>query len=84
MSYPHTYIKLTEEERKGVSAELKRLAIIGKDKERKRLQVVWLSDSGLTFEQIARRLGKSYRTVQRWVSKYRKEGLKAFGVKHDK
>jgi len=84
MPYPHTYIKLTDEERKRVSVELQRLTIIGKDKERKRLQAVWLSDCGLTFEQIARRFGKSYRTVQRWVSKYRKERLKALGVKHDK
>jgi transposase len=75
MPYPHKFIKLTQEEQWLVSAHLQRLAREGKDRERKRLQVVFLSNQGLTFRQIMKRLGMCYRTVKNCVYIWKKEGL---------
>lgn len=78
MPYPHVFIKLTEEERKIVNDELKNLAIAGNYKKRRPLQILYLSDSGITFSGICTRLGFSYATVRRWIYRYKKEGLKPF------
>lgn len=78
MPYPHTFIKLTAEERKKVSIELKRLAAAGQWRKRKPLQALWLSDQGRTLDQIAEYLKVTYQSVKMWVAKYRKEGLVSF------
>jgi hypothetical protein len=84
MSYPHKFIKLTEQERKRIEAELRRCAMQGKLRERKRLQVIYLSGQGKTFQEIQALLAKaSYRSIKRWVSAYLKSGLDGL-IKWDK
>lgn len=75
MPYPPVFIKLTREERWWVSAQLQRLAREGKDRERKRLQVIYLSNQRLTFRQIMKQLGMCYRTVRNCVYIWKKHGL---------
>ena len=78
MPFPHKFIKLTDEERKRISRELQAMALKGQSRKRKRLQAVWLSDSGLTYEQICQRLDTSYWAVQLWITTYQKLGLDGF------
>jgi hypothetical protein len=78
MPYPHIFIKLTSEERLKVSAELQRLSVAGKWRRRKPLQALYLSDQGKTLDQIAEHLKVTYRVVQTWFAKYRKEGVAGF------
>jgi hypothetical protein len=83
MPFPHTFIKLTADERKQVSAELQRLAVAGQWRKRKPLQALHLSDQGRTFDQIAEYLKITYRVVQMWFARYKKEGVTGF-LKHEK
>lgn len=78
MSYPHVFITLTPEERQRIKTELQRLAALKKWNKRKPLQAIYLSDQKKIFWDIANYLGVNYRTVQRWIAKYREEGLAAF------
>jgi len=78
MPYPHQFIKLTDEEEKLIARELQTFSIKGQSKKRRRLQSVWLSDSGLTYQEISKRLGVSYRSVKQWLSNYRKRGIEPF------
>jgi hypothetical protein len=75
MPYPHKFIRLSREERWLVSAHLQQLAREGKDRERNRLQVIFLSNERLTFQQIMKRLDMCYRTVQNCVYIWKKQGL---------
>ncbi|MFH0889040.1 MAG: helix-turn-helix domain-containing protein [Planctomycetota bacterium] len=78
MPYPHTYIKLTPEEKKRIEKEIERLTLLRQWKKRKPLQVLYLSDQKKTFRDIAEYLGKSFDTIRRWVYRYRKDGLEDF------
>jgi hypothetical protein len=80
MPFPHTHIKLTEAELKIVTDEMTRYAREGKIKKRSRLQILYLSHTGETLAQMANLHlpGFAYRTVKRWIGRYRKEGLKPF------
>lgn len=78
MPYPHAFIKLTKEERRKIKSELQRLLAAGLPKKRKPLQMLYFSDIGKTFKAIAKYLDVDYRTVKRWISAYRKDGLAAF------
>ena len=83
MPYPHTYITLSPEERERLKAELQRLVTLKKWKKRKPLQALYLSDQKKIFRDIANSLEVTYRTVQRWLSQYRKDGLNAFILQRD-
>ena len=78
MPYPHTFITLTSEERQLIKTELQQLVTLKKWHKRKPLQALWLSDQKKIFRDIANYLKVTHRTVQRWIAKYRKEGLNAF------
>jgi len=78
MPYPHVYITLTPEERQRIKTELQRLVTLKKWNKRKPLQALWLSDQKKIFQDIANYLKVTHHTVQRWIAKYRKEGLNAF------
>lgn len=78
MPYPHSFIKLTEEERKTVSRKLSEFNQAGKYKKRRRLQVLWFSNQGITYEQISKKTDLSYQRVRELIYLYRKEGLKPF------
>lgn len=78
MPFPHKFIKLTPEQKKQVEQALKHFAITGQYKKHRRLQFVYLSNERLTFQQISKRLGVSYRMVQKWYLKYRQKELGAF------
>ncbi|MBI4712738.1 MAG: helix-turn-helix domain-containing protein [Planctomycetes bacterium] len=78
MSYPHTYIKLTPEEKKQIETEIQRLTYARQWKKRKPLQALYLSDQHKTYQNIANYLVVSYRMVQKWMSRYRKQGLNGF------
>ncbi|MBI5777848.1 MAG: helix-turn-helix domain-containing protein [Planctomycetes bacterium] len=78
MPYPHQFIRLTDQERKIVSDELRNLNIAGKYKKRRRLQILYLSDQKIEFERIAQRLKCSYNTVRWNIYRYKKHGLKPF------
>jgi CRP-like cAMP-binding protein len=78
MSYPHIYITLTSEERQLIKTELQRLSVLKQWNKRKPLQAIYLSDQKKIFHDIANYLKVTYRTVQRWIAKYRKDGLHAF------
>ncbi|MFH1230725.1 MAG: helix-turn-helix domain-containing protein [Planctomycetota bacterium] len=78
MPYPHSFIKLTPDERKKIKKKLQKLAQGGQWKKRPPLQALLLSDDGRTFEQIYKWVGVHYRTVQKWFFKYRQKGLNAF------
>ena len=84
MPYPHTYIKLTPEEKEKITKELKRLLLAGQHNKRKPLQALYLSDQKKIFQDIANYLGVSYRTVKRWVYRYKKSGLNSFISLSDK
>ncbi|MEW6026247.1 MAG: helix-turn-helix domain-containing protein [Planctomycetota bacterium] len=75
MPYPHKFIKLTLEEKKQIKIKLKKLEVLGKSGKRKRLIALCLSDKGETFRFISWYLNVSYRTVKRWISDYRENGL---------
>jgi len=72
MSYHHKFIKLTRTEEKRLWNEKESALKAGKLHKHKRLKGIWLSSKRLTFDQIAEILEVRYRTVQRWVSGYRK------------
>lgn len=78
MPYPHTFINLSPEEKSKISRELERMAIKGEHRKRKRLQGVWLSNSGLTYQEISKRLAVTYQSVKMWISAYKKLGLDGF------
>ncbi|MEW6027325.1 MAG: helix-turn-helix domain-containing protein [Planctomycetota bacterium] len=78
MPYPHTYIKLSPEEKSRISRELEQMALKGKHRKRKRLQAVWLSNSGLTYEEISQRLDVTYQSVKMWILAYKKLGIDEF------
>jgi hypothetical protein len=78
MPYQHQFIKLTDQERKIVNDEARNLNIAGRYKKRRQLQILYLSDTGITFRGICIRLSFSYATVRRWIYRYKKEGLKPF------
>ncbi|MEW6027099.1 MAG: helix-turn-helix domain-containing protein [Planctomycetota bacterium] len=78
MPYPHQFIKLTDEERTIVKAEIQRYGKEGKVKKRAHIQILYFSDQGQDFQSIAVVLSLSYPTVRRWIYLYRKEGLKPF------
>ncbi|MFH0887624.1 MAG: helix-turn-helix domain-containing protein [Planctomycetota bacterium] len=82
MPYPHTYIKLTPEEKKQIKDELQRLTYLKQWKKRHPLQALYLSDQKKPFQDIANYLDVSYMSVRRWVYKYRKFGLNTF-LKHE-
>ncbi|MEW6027520.1 MAG: helix-turn-helix domain-containing protein [Planctomycetota bacterium] len=84
MPFPHRFIKLADEERRRISRELERLAQQGDFRRRKRLQAVYLSNSGLTYDRIAERLKVSYWSVQLWISTYQKLGLNGFPGRDEK
>ena len=75
MPYPHSYIKLTPQERTRITTEITRLFVAGEIITCKRLQAIFLSCNGYTYSQIGRSLDVSYLSIKRWVSIYRKEGL---------
>lgn len=78
MPYPHTFITLTPEEKKQIKDEMQRLTYLKQWKKRKPLQALYLSDQKKPFQDIANYLKVTHRTIQRWIAKYRKEGLNAF------
>ena len=78
MPYPHSFIKLTPEEKKIVSYKLSQYSQQGRYKQRRRLRVLWLSDMGLTFDQIARQTNFSFVWVRKLIYLYKKEGLTPF------
>ncbi|MBI4712283.1 MAG: helix-turn-helix domain-containing protein [Planctomycetes bacterium] len=80
MPYPHQYIKLTDEERKILEAEIKKAVGDTSNKRRRRLQIPYLSDQGWTFRSIMANTKFSYATVRRYIYRYRKDGLKAYIV----
>ena len=84
MPYPHVYITLTPEERQRIKQELQRLAALKKWNKRKPLQALYLSGQKKIFQDIANYLGVSYRTVKRWVYRYKKSGLDSFISLSDK
>ena len=61
-----------------LQGKLKELIIAGKFRARKKLQAIYLSDQGRTFQDIARRCGCTYRTVQNWMREYRVKGFADF------
>ena len=75
MPYPHTYIKLTPEEKKKIEKEIERLTLLRQWKKRKPLQALYLSNKKKTFKNIAEYLGVDYSTIRNWVYRYRKERL---------
>jgi DNA-binding transcriptional ArsR family regulator len=83
MPYPHKFIKLTEEERKRLEAELKNLAITTECcnrrrlQKRRRLQAIYFSSIGWEIDKISKSLKVSYRSVKGWLSAYRKNGIEA-------
>ena len=83
MPYPHTYIKLTPEEKKQIKDELQRLTYLQQWKKRKPLQSLYLSDQKKPFQDIANYLGVSYSSVRQWVYRYRKSGLNTFIAQRD-
>ncbi|MBI4712073.1 MAG: helix-turn-helix domain-containing protein [Planctomycetes bacterium] len=78
MPYPHRYIKLTDDQRRQVKWKLQELLMAGKSRARTKLQAIWLSDRGDTFSGIARHSGRTYRTIQNWMRRYRAMGFDAF------
>lgn len=78
MPYPKKHIKLTDEERLIVIAQLAVYQKEGKWKKRKRLQILYWSDQGRGIRAIMGSTGFSYATVRRWLYRYEKEGLKPF------
>ncbi|MFH0888148.1 MAG: helix-turn-helix domain-containing protein [Planctomycetota bacterium] len=78
MPYPHTYITLTPEEKKQIKNELQRLTYLKQWKKRHPLQTLYLSDQKKPFQDIANYLKVTHRTIQRWIARYRKEGLNTF------
>ena len=78
MPFPHTFIKLTDEERKRISREIRVLWQANQTRKGKRLQAIWMSDAGYTIKQISGRLGVAYRTVKMWFSTYHKVGLEEY------
>ena len=83
MPYPHVFITLTPEEKEKISKELKRLLLTGKYQKRKPLQALWLSDQKKIFRDIANYLKVTHRTVQRWIAKYRKDGVNTLILQQD-
>jgi len=75
MPYPHTFVKLTGQERIILNREVIRLASTGKIRACQRLQAIYLSDRGYTYKEIYKSLGVSYRSVKGWVALYRKQGI---------
>jgi transposase len=84
MPYPHTYIKLSPDEKSRISRELEQMALKGEHRKRKRLQAVWLSNSGLTYQEICQRLDVTYQSVKMWITAYKKLGLSEFLTKMKK
>lgn len=78
MPYPHQFIKLTDEEEKLIKSKLIEYTVKKQYKKHNRIQALWLSGHGWTFEAISRHERVSYRTVKRWISRYRQKGLNAF------
>jgi CRP-like cAMP-binding protein len=83
MPYPLTFITLAPAERERIKTELQRLAALKKWHKRKPLQALYLSDRKKTFQDIANYLKVTHRTVQRWIAKYRKDGLNDFILQRD-
>jgi len=83
MPYPHTFITLTSEERQRIKTELQRLVTLKKWHKRKPLQALYLSDQKKIFRDIANYLKVTHRTVQRWIAKYRKDGVNTFILQQD-
>ena len=75
MPHPNTFIKLTGQERILLNREVSRLASTGKIRACRRLQAIYLSDRGHTYQEICKSLGVSYRSVKGWISLYRKQGI---------
>ena len=95
MSYPHTFITLTPEERKRIKDENQRLMHLMSmscqrqirlrlENKRKPLQTLYLSDQKKTFQNIADYLDVSYTTVRGWIYRYRKDGVGDFISLSDK
>ena len=84
MPFPHTFITLTDDERKRISWELQAMALKGQGRKRKRLQSIWLSNEGHTFKQISTMLNVTYQSVKMWISLYRKVGLDEYLVRMKK
>ncbi len=60
------------------TAELKKRYQKETDGHRKqRLQALWLLRKGVAMQVVSDHLGITYRSLQRWVAKYRSEGLEA-------
>ncbi|HLD36192.1 MAG TPA: helix-turn-helix domain-containing protein [Planctomycetota bacterium] len=64
MPYPHQFIKLTGPERILLNREITRLASTGKIRACRRLQAIYLSDRGHTYQEICESLDVSYRSVK--------------------
>ncbi|MBI5779138.1 MAG: helix-turn-helix domain-containing protein [Planctomycetes bacterium] len=75
MSYPNIFIKLTGPERILLNREVTRLASTGRIRACRRLQAIYLSDSGHTYKEICQSFDVSYRSVKGWVALYRKQGI---------
>jgi len=75
MPYPHQFIKLTFKERVDLRLKSEELYKQGKKRECKRLQAIYFSDKGLTYKQLCKTVGASYRSIKGWISTYRKRGL---------
>ncbi|MFA5793564.1 MAG: helix-turn-helix domain-containing protein [Candidatus Brocadiia bacterium] len=84
MPFPHTFITLTDDERKRISWKLQAMALKGQGRKRKRLQSIWLSNEGYTFKQISTMLNVTYQSVKMWISLYRKVGLDEYLVRMKK
>ncbi|MFA5795257.1 MAG: helix-turn-helix domain-containing protein [Candidatus Brocadiia bacterium] len=78
MPYPHKFVKLTDQERKEVESALKELLHRRESKKRRRLQIIYWSDQGSSYDSIAKSLYFSYATVRRWIYRWQKEGIKPF------
>ncbi len=75
MPHPPVFIKLTGQERILLNREVARLASTGKIRACRRLQAIYLSDRGHTYQEICKSLDVSYASVKNWVAIYRKQGI---------
>ena len=80
MPFPHSYIKLTEEELGIIRQEMERYALAGDFKKRNRLLILLFSHSGKSYQQITdpNIPGMANATVRYWLNRFRKDGLKPF------
>jgi len=79
MPRPHAYVTLPPEDKIWIEQEIKRIRMIDQSSKKMRpLQALWLSNKKYMYKAISLHLNVSYRTVTRWIRRYRKAGLGAF------